>query len=202
MTRTFAITFDYLCPFARNANEHVLDALAGGADWNVEFLPYSLAQGHIEEGDPDVWDRDDPYDVSGVLAFAAGLTVRDHWPEHFADAHRELFAARHDRGEDVTNREVVRAALDRAGLDADAVLEIVDAGEPLTTLHKEHERGVRDHEVWGVPTFIAGDRAVFVRLMNRPDGDSELARETIERVLDLVVGFPELHEFKQTDLPV
>ncbi|MDX1621199.1 MAG: DsbA family protein [Nitriliruptorales bacterium] len=202
MTRTFAITFDYLCPFARNAAEHVITALEAGADWDVEFLPYSLAQGHVEADETDVWDREDPYEVAGVLALSAGLAVRDHWPERFLAAHRELFAARHDRGENIKDREVVRSALERAGLDADAVLEAVGSGEALTTLHKEHERGVRDHEFWGVPTFVAGDRANFVRLMTRPDGDADYARTSIERVLDLVVDFPELHEFKQTDLNV
>lgn len=201
MSRQFTITFDYLCPFARNANEHVIAALEAGADWDVEFVPYSLSQGHIEDGETDVWDRDEPFTVAGVLAFAAGLAVRDHSPGQFLDTHRELFAARHDRGEDIKDREVVRRALEAAGVDADKVFQVVDDGEPLETLHKEHERSVRDHDVWGVPTFIAGDRAVFVRLMTRPDGDGALGQTTIERVLDLVVGMPELHEFKQTDLP-
>ena len=42
MGRQFAITFDYLCPFARIANEVVVDALSDGLDWDVEFLPFSL----------------------------------------------------------------------------------------------------------------------------------------------------------------
>jgi hypothetical protein len=53
-----------------------------------------------------------------------------------------------------------------------------------------------------VPTFLAGDRAVFVRLLDRPEGDGELGRRRIEHVVDLVEGEPMLHEFKQVDLPV
>jgi hypothetical protein len=41
---------------------------------------------------------------------------------------------------------------------------------------------------------------VFVRLMHRPAGDGELGRTTIERVLDLMAGFPELNEFKHTKI--
>jgi hypothetical protein len=41
---------------------------------------------------------------------------------------------------------------------------------------------------------------VFVRLMDRPQGDGELARRTVDRVVDLLVGFPELNEFKHTSL--
>ena len=31
---------------------------------------------------------------------------------------------------------------------------------------------VRDHKVFGVPTFIVGDAATFVRLRSRPQGDA------------------------------
>jgi hypothetical protein len=51
-----------------------------------------------------------------------------------------------------------------------------------------------------VPTFISGDHSVFVRLMNRPAGDGALATSTIERVLDLMAGWPELNEFKHTSV--
>ena len=34
-THTFAVTWDYRCPFARNAHEHVVTGLQGGADWDV-----------------------------------------------------------------------------------------------------------------------------------------------------------------------
>ena len=53
----FIVTYDYLCPFARNANEAVLSALAGGKEWEVSFRPFSLNQVHVHEGDPSVWDR-------------------------------------------------------------------------------------------------------------------------------------------------
>ena len=42
--------------------------------------------------------------------------------------------------------------------------------------------------------------AVFARLMNRPGGDSALARSTIDRILGLIEGSPELNEFKHTRL--
>ena len=46
----FAVTWDYRCPFARNAHEHVVLGLAAGAPWDVTFLPFSLDQVHVEEG--------------------------------------------------------------------------------------------------------------------------------------------------------
>jgi hypothetical protein len=200
VARSFAITFDYLCPFARNANEHVVTALEHGADWDVTFTPYSLAQGHVPEGESDVWKRDDPYAESGVLALAVGLLVRDQHPEHFLDVHRGLFAARHDAGSDLKDPAVLAHVVTDAGLNGEVVVAEARQGTMLDQLRVEHHAGVDDHDVWGVPTFIGRDRAVFVRLMDRP-GDDAHATRSIERVLDLVEDFPTLHEFKQTDLP-
>lgn len=206
MPRTFAVTFDYLCPFARNANEHVVTALRAGADWNVEFVPFSLAQVHVEEDEPAVWDRagqaaEPSTMASGVLALQAGLAVRDQLPEQFLDAHLSLFAARHDDGEDIGDPAVVRNALKRAGADHDAVFEEIAGGDPLTVLRREHETAVDQLGVFGVPTFVVDDQAVFVRVMDRPDGDSQLARLTIQRLLDLLTGWPQLNEFKHTRVP-
>lgn len=202
MTRSFGLTFDYLCPFARNANEHVVEALRAGADWDVTFVPYSLAQGHVEEGATDVWDLDDPDGASGILALQVGIAVRDRAPERFLDVHEALFAARHDEGADIKDRDVLRRTLERVGVDADEVFGWLADGEVRKQLQAEHEAGVRDHQVWGVPTFITDARAVFVRLMDRPEGDAPLATRRIEQVVDLVDGAVELHEFKQVDLPV
>ena len=202
MTRRFAVTFDYLCPFARNAHEHLLAGLAEGADWEATFLPYSLAQGHVEEGDPDLWDGEAATTAPGLLALQVGLAVRDHLPERFHDVHGALFAARHDEGRDLKDGQVLRDVLDGLGIDSAEVFEVVDGGGPLKTLRSEHEDAVARHHVWGVPTFIAGQRAVFVRFLDRPDGDGAVGRHRIEHALDLIEGEPMLHEFKQTDLPV
>jgi hypothetical protein len=202
VTRHFAITFDYLCPFARNANEHVITGLRADADWDVRFLPYSLAQGHVEEDQEDVWDRADPHSVSGLLALQVGVTVRDRHPDRFLDVHEALFAARHDHGADIKDRAVLAEALDRAGVPAEELLRAIDDGGPLGQLRKEHELAVHDHGVWGVPTFITDRRAVFVRLLDRPAGDAELATARIEQVVDLVDSSLDLHEFKQADLPI
>ena len=65
----------------------------------------------------------------------------------------------------------------------------------------EHEESVQKWDVFGVPTFISGDKAVFVRLMNRPEGDAKVAETSIERVLDILDNFTELNEYKFTKIP-
>ncbi len=199
MPHVFAVTFDYLCPFARNFSEHVLAGLDDGADWEVTFTAYSLAQGHVEEGDVDVWDADQPAKVSGLLALQAGLVVRDRFPARFVGVHRALFAARHDHGQDIKDREVVRGALRTGGVHPDEVFEAIDCGDALNAVRADHDRNV-ERQVWGVPTVVTADRAVFVRLLNRPEDDIAKVRARVERIVEMVDDLPELHEFKQVEL--
>jgi hypothetical protein len=195
---SFAVNWDYRCPFARNGHEHVMAALAGGADWDVEFVPFSLSQVHVEESQPDVWD--DPQKAPHLLAMEAGIVVRDRHPEAFHDVHLALFRARHDESRDLREEDEVRAVLESHGVDPDKVLAEIADGWPLETFRKAHESSVSEHKAFGVPTFFVDGQAVFVRLMTRPEGDAELARSTIERVIALAQGHPELNEFKHTSL--
>jgi len=201
MPVNFAVTWDYRCPFARNAHEHLLTGLAGGADWNVQFLPFSLGQVHVAEGEPSVWEK--PEQDSGILALQAGVVVRDEFRDRFAAVHRALFAARHDEGLHLEDRGTVERILTEHGVAADAVFARIDSGAALATVRSEHEQFVESHNVWGVPTFIAGDQAVFVRLMDRaPLGaDAAASTRTIDRLLDLVSGWVDLNEFKHTSIP-
>ncbi len=196
--RAFSVTYDYRCPFARNAHEHLVVALRHGAEWDVEFAPFSLSQAHVEEGGVPVWD--DPAKAPDLLAIEAGLVVRDSFPDHFFDVHIGLFAARHDRGLDLRDESVIRAVLDDSGVDSDAVFAAVADGGPRDTFRKEHEAAVTNHQVFGVPTFVVGDSAVFVRIMTRPGDDASLSRATIEGVLTLLDEHPEINEFKHTTI--
>ena len=195
----FGVTWDYRCPFARNAHEHIITAIEGGTRFDVTWVPLSLSEMHIEEGEPSVFD--DPGKRNGLLATEVGLVVRDRFPDHWLGVHRALFALRHDESGDLRDREELRGVLARRNLDPDEVFAEVDSGWPLDTFRKEHEAAVRDYSAWGVPTFLVGDQAAFVRLMTRPNGDAGQATRTIEHVLRLFAEVPELNEFKYTSIP-
>jgi hypothetical protein len=201
MTAAFAITWDYRCPFARNAHEHVLTGLAAGADWQVTFVPFSLGQAHVEEGQPSVWEK--PEQDSGILALQAGVVVRDEFGDRFPAVHRALFAARHDDGLKLDDPDVVRDVLRRNRVDDQAVFERIDSGDALRRIQQEHEAAVESHNVWGVPTFVGDDQAVFVRLMDRAPVGAEPATsiQAVERVVTLVTDWPNLNEFKHTSIP-
>ncbi len=193
---SFAVTWDYRCPFARNAHEHLIVALRDGAPWNVTFLPFSLSQTYVPEGGTPVWD--DPSKAPDLMALAAGIVVRDRFPAHFLDVHESLFAARHDDARDLRDEHVVRDVLTQHGLSAEAVLEEIASGWPMDIIRQAHEKAVSELEVFGVPTFILDDKAVFVRLTTRPKGDPETAQRTMGNIIRLLTEHDELNEFKYT----
>jgi protein-disulfide isomerase len=192
MPRAVAVTFDYLCPFARNAHEAVVAALRDGSDLDVRFVPFSLEQAHVEEGRPAVWETHPDQLRRGVLALAYGLAVRDEFPESFFDFHLAAFAARHDHGRKF-EADVLDEVVASVGLDVDGVRKVVDTGRPLEALAAEHTEAVDRWSVFGVPTFIEGDEAVFIRFMERGRVDD------LERTLDLL-DWTRLNEFKRTKI--
>jgi hypothetical protein len=198
MTMSFAVTWDYRCPFARIGHQHVIAGLADGADWDVRYVPFSLGQMHVEEGQPDVWDA--PEQDSGIFVLQVGTVVRDRFPDRFIDVHLGLFDARHVESRDLRDHDVIADVLQTHGVPAQEVFDEIADGGPLDVVRKEHEGAVADGDAWGVPTFILGERAVFVRLNHGPEGDNAVGRRTIERILDMLGNWPDLNEFKHTTL--
>jgi protein-disulfide isomerase-like protein with CxxC motif len=192
--RQFSISFDYRCPFARNAHESVVSGLRAGREWDVTFVPFSLDQVHVEEGETPVWDRPPAERGTGVLALQWGIAVRDAFSDRFLDYHLASFAARHDHGRKLVEEAVLRDVASSTGLDPDAVAEEVATGRPLATLATEHADHAKRLGMFGVPTFVLGDTAVFVRLMARGHADD------VELVLDLL-DRPGLNELKHTRIP-
>jgi len=194
--RHVAVTFDYRCPFARNAHEAVVEAERAHVLRDVawHYHAFSLDQAHFGEGDVAVWDREPGDWGTGVLALLYGLAVRDAFPDRFLDAHLALFAARHDQGLRLDDEEVLRDTVSSVGLDPGAVTDEVWSGRPLKALAAEHSQAVDDWDVFGVPTFVEHDEAVFIRFMERGRIDD------LERAIGLL-DWVRLNEFKRTRLP-
>ncbi len=194
MARSVAVTFDYRCPFAYNGNAAAIAAIRGGTDVEFTFRPFSLDQVHVGEGETPMWERDRSEWGTGVVSLLYAIAVRDTFPERFFDAHLALFAARHDQGLQLQDEDVVRGAVASAGLDPDAVAEEAWSGRPLKVLADEHTEAVDRWGVFGVPTYIEDDQAVFVRFMERGRVDD------LERMLDLL-QWTRLNEFKRARVP-
>ena len=91
----------------------------------------------------------------------------------------------------VDDEQVLAHAVASVGLDAGAVEAEVWSGRPLATLAAEHTEAVDRWAVFGVPTFVEDDEAVFVRFMERGRVDD------LEHVLELL-SWTRLNEFKRT----
>ena len=194
---TFAITYDYLCPFARNANGHVIAGLRAGADWHVDLIPFSLSQAKVDDPGEVRWDAPAALRRSGVLALAVAELVRAEHPDRMLDVHIELFALRHERAGDLRDPGDVAAALERGGVPSSLVDRAEEGIEPLRIAHES----MVERQVWGVPTLLGSKRAVFVRLLDRAGDDPAPSIARIERLVRLIEDEPMLHEFKQVDLP-
>jgi 2-hydroxychromene-2-carboxylate isomerase len=196
MPREIAVAFDYRCPFARNGHEAVVNAVREDAlpDVTWRYTAFSLDQIHVEEGSPPVWEREPDVWGSGVLALLYGIAVRDAFPDKFLDAHLALFAARHDKALQLGHEDVLRDVVTEVGLDADAVAEEAWSGRPLKTLAAEHTEAVERYGAFGVPTYMEGDEAAFIRFMDRGRVDD------LVRAVDLL-QWSRLNEFKRPRVP-
>jgi hypothetical protein len=194
----FDLSFDYRCPFAKNIHLHVVTALRVGADFNVNFVPWSLSQGSRSDGAPDVWN--DPAYDGDLLSLAAGISVRDQQSEYFLDAHEALFRARHDRAIRLVTLDEISNVLAPLGVDMAKVAADVASRRPhdvIAASHKEFDR----FEAFGVPTFVVNDDATFVRYMSEPSDSPEESVELITSLLTMMTSRADLNEFKHTQLP-
>jgi hypothetical protein len=192
---SFGLTYDYRCPFAKNIHLHVLRALAAGADFEVEFIPWTLSQNHRSPGSPDVWD--DPGQDAALVALASSVSVRDEQPEFFLAAHEALFRARHDDAVRLSTMEEIDRVLRTVGVDMSKLSADVASRRPHRVIG-ESFHAMQTYEVFGVPTFIVASDATFVRYMKPPNGDGEASIRIIESLIALMSSQPELNEFKHT----
>ena len=199
MTRSFGLTYDYRCPFARLVHDHVVEGLRAGADWNVTFLPFCLGQAHVEEGQPDIWET--PEMDSGLLALQISISIRDNQPDKFLDFHQAMFNHRHNGGGSLREHRILEGIMHDHGIDSASVFADVESGRTLEVVKREHTQYVSSHQVWGTPTFIVDEKSVFVRLLDHAHGDGETATRTINRILD-DIDWPILNEFKHTSIPM
>ena len=130
MSRTIAVSFDYRCPFARNAprgRRRRIPRRAStwtSASWRSRSTRCTSRRASRRYGIATPT-------ASGAAASALewGIAVRDPFPDHFLDAHIALFAARHDQGLKLKDEDVLREAATGVGLDPDAVAaEVAAAG--------------------------------------------------------------------------
>ncbi len=198
VVRSFQLSYDYRCPFAKNIHLHVIAALRAGAEYDVTFAPWTMSQGYKTDGAPDVWD-DESRDAEH-LALAVSISVRDEQPAAFLDVHEALFRARHERGVRLVTLEEISHALDGVSVDLPQVFTDVASRRPHKVLG-ESFREFERYDAFGVPTFVIEGDATFVRYMNAPDGPPATSIGVIDSLLTLMSDQSALNEFKHTRVP-
>jgi hypothetical protein len=196
---SFDLSFDYRCPFAKNIHLHVISALEAGAQFSVNFVPWTMSQGYKGDNAPDVWD--DPAHDSDLLSLAVSVSVRDEQPDLFLRAHEALFRARHERAIRLVTMDEIEGVLSPLGVDMERVKSDVASRRPHAVIG-ESFKTFEKVDAFGVPTFVVGGDATFVRYMKPPTGDAQASIKLIESLVTLIATQPELNEFKHTRLPL
>lgn len=197
--KTFDVSYDYRCPFAKNIHLHVIAALEAGAPFNVNFVPWTMSQGYKLEGAPDVWD--DPERDAELLSLAVSVSIRDEQPDLFLRAHAALFRARHERGIRLVTMEQIEEVLGELGVDLEKVGADLATRRPHEVIGASFKK-YEGLEAFGVPTFVVGNDATFVRYMAAPTDDGDASVKLIDSIVTLIEAQPELNEFKHTRLPM
>ena len=198
---SFAVTWDYRCPFARNAHEHVLTGLRGRGRLGRELRAVLARPGARRRGRDRrlgrARRRHRPARPAGRRRRARPVprpvprrpprAVRPP-PRRRAATQRADVAPRRARGARRRRRRGLRRDRDRPARSS--------------TIRKEHEPRSPSTRVWGVPTFIAERRGRRSSASwTGPEGDSELAPPTRRAGRRPARRWPELNEFKHTSIP-
>lgn len=194
----FKISYDYRCPFAFNLHAHVITALRAGADFDVEFVPWTMSQGYRAHGSPDVWD--DPKKDGDHLALAVSISIRDQQGDHFLDAHDALFRARHEDGLTLKSWDDIEAALRHIDLDMDRIRRDVASRRPFEVIGQNF-KNFESYEAFGVPTVVIDNDATFVRYMKGPTSNASESIELVTSLVSLISARSDLNEFKHTKVP-
>jgi 2-hydroxychromene-2-carboxylate isomerase len=172
------IAFDVVCPYAYLASTRI-EAIAARHGASLRWEPILLggvfrAIGQTDDPNATMSDAKRRHVDLDLRRWAAHFDVplvrrADH-PRRSVTAMRAicatpesdrtkaihaLFAAYHARGEDIAERAVVQAALDRAGLDGAALLARTDDADVKDDLRARTARAV-ERGVFGVPAMFVG----------------------------------------------
>jgi predicted DsbA family dithiol-disulfide isomerase len=193
--KNFQVSYDYRCPFAKNIHLHLVTALQAGADFQVNFIPWTLSQGYREDGAPDVWN--DLARDSELLALAVSTSIRDQQPDLFLAAHEALFKARHERAIRLVTIEEIDEVLGPVGVDMQRVRDDVATRRPHQVIGESFAQYER-YEAFGVPTFVVNGDATFVRYMTAPGDHAYDSIKMLDALVTMMELEPALNEFKHT----
>ncbi len=197
--REFELFYDYMCPFVYRTSlllQHVSDS--GQRQLKIRWRYFSLAQVNSMDDDWTVWDAPDSERVRGRLAFKAAEAARRQ--HRFEDFHLPLLHARHRDRLDIDELAVVERVAVEAGLDIDRFRKDIADPDIVHAIARDHEPAVKEHGVFGTPTFVFPNGAsAYVRLSEAPDGSD--AVRVFDRIVSVAEDEPRILEIKRPNKP-
>ena len=144
-----------------------VDGARAGADWDVTFVPFSLGQVHVGEGEPDSGTARS--DDTGLLALQAGVVVRDQLPTASSTPTRRSSRSATTRAASSATRTRCAAVLDGARRRR---RRRASPRSPRGSRSRPSARSTRppppSTTCGACPPSSPATQAAFVRLMDRP----------------------------------
>jgi predicted DsbA family dithiol-disulfide isomerase len=158
----------------------------------VDWRTFSLEQVNSKTPEVHAWDQPERR-WRGVAALAAAQAARRLDPARFPAFHVGLFEARHEAARDLSDPAVLDAVAVAAGYDRAAFAAARASAEAWREVGRDHEAAVA-RGVFGTPTLVFGERAVFVKMQPVPEEESALA--LLDEVVDFQLRSPFVLELK------
>lgn len=188
-----SVLFDFRCPFSYLFFQYVQRCEKTLKLFN--FIPYPLSRSHFES-QQSYWRED--FKVLGLNALLVANYVRQYSLNQYNELLAQLFSLKFKHFLNVDEE----GSLVKAMLDLGMEEKIIKKSQEKTNVDDfkktvEFYKGTFD--VFGVPTLVYHDKAVFVKLQRAPESETR-AETVIRQLISLVKDVPELAEFKHTKM--
>ena len=165
--------------------------------FSIEWKAFSLEQQNSTQGkDFMMWEHPE-YPSKGIPALVAAKAAKNQGESSFLNFHMAAYKARHDDGEDIADRQVLRDIAKSVDLDLDRFEKDMDRDETWQQVGKDHMESKDTYDVFGVPTLVFGrGQAVFVKLQWIPESKEERI-SLLELIRGMGAEMPFLLELKR-----
>lgn len=169
------VYFDYVCPFAYRGVRLFTEMQVRRPDLDVTWRHYPLEQVNARDPDWRLWEQPLHHDADRpgrtLAAFLASHAASRQGEDAFARFRLALFAARHEHGKRIADREVLLGA----ARDADLDMATFEANSETTAGRERLRDDYLSGEAvgaFGVPTLVVdGCEPTYLRLTEYPSAE-------------------------------
>lgn len=169
------IYFDFACPFVYNAAVW-LDMVKKNTDKkiNIEWRHFSLQQNASTEEGFQVWEAQDLKTTRSLMAAIAGEAARRQGEDLFQAFLLKLLLERNGpKRIPLNDNEVFLRIAGDCGLDLERFKKDLSDISIINIIRQDHEEAVKNHGVFGTPTYIfENGQGSFVKMFIPPENEA------------------------------